>query len=40
MDSPESLEYIQEWIDAPATQIQDFIVPPGGFQSFNPILLV
>ena len=35
MDSPESLEYIQEWIDAPATQIQDFIVPPGGFKSFN-----
>ena len=35
MDSPESLKYIQEWIDAPATQIQDFIVPPGGFKSFN-----
>ena len=35
MDSPKSLEYIQEWVNAPATQIQDFKVPKGGFQSFN-----
>ena len=35
MDSPESLEYIQKWMNAPATQIEDFIVPKGGFKSFN-----
>lgn len=35
MSSPASLEYIQEWMDAPATQIEDFIVPEGGFKSFN-----
>ncbi len=35
MDSPESLKYIDEWMNAPATQIQDFIVPEGGFKSFN-----
>ncbi len=35
MDSPESLKYIDEWMNAPATQIEDFIVPEGGFKSFN-----
>ena len=35
MDSKESLKYIQEWIDFPATKIDDFIIPKGGFQSFN-----
>lgn len=35
MDSPESLAHIRAWIDDPATQIDDFIVPEGGFKSFN-----
>lgn len=35
MDSKESLKYIKEWIDFPATRIEDFIVPKEGFQSFN-----
>jgi phosphatidylserine decarboxylase len=35
MDSPESLKYIQAWIDDPSTQIEDFIVPKGGYKSFN-----
>ncbi len=35
MDSPESLTYIKEWMEAPETQIEDFIVPEGGFKSFN-----
>ncbi|MFG6101944.1 phosphatidylserine decarboxylase [Leptothoe sp. EHU-05/26/07-4] len=35
MDSPESKQYIKEWEAAPATQIQDFIIPKGGYQSFN-----
>jgi phosphatidylserine decarboxylase len=35
MDSKESLKYIQEWIQYPPTKIDDFIIPKGGFQSFN-----
>ncbi len=35
MDSPESLQYIKAWIDDPAVKIQNFIVPRGGFKSFN-----
>lgn len=35
MDSKESLKYIQQWIDFPATKIDDFIIPKDGFQSFN-----
>jgi phosphatidylserine decarboxylase len=35
MDSPESLQYIKAWLAAPDTQIEDFIVPEGGFTSFN-----
>ena len=35
MDSPESLQYIEEWIKSPATHIDAFLVPPGGFKSFN-----
>ncbi len=35
MDSPESLTYVDEWKNDPQTQIDDFIVPPGGFKSFN-----
>jgi len=35
MDSPESLKYIKAWIDDPSTKIEDFIVPAGGFKSFN-----
>ncbi len=35
MDSPVSLKYIDQWLKDPATQIEDFIVPEGGFKSFN-----
>lgn len=35
MDSPESLMYLQKWLDDPSTKIDDFIVPEGGFKSFN-----
>ena len=35
MDSTESLQYIQQWMKAPATHIADFITPEGGFKSFN-----
>lgn len=35
MDSKESLKYIEEWIKYPPTKINDFIIPEGGFQSFN-----
>jgi len=35
MDSPESLKYIQQWLEDPSTNIQDFIEPEGGFKSFN-----
>lgn len=35
MDSPASLKFIDAWMKAPATQIEDFIVPEGGYTSFN-----
>lgn len=35
MDSEASLEYIRAWMDDPSTQIDDFVVPAGGFTSFN-----
>ena len=35
MDSPESTLYIQEWLDYLGDKQKDFIVPPGGYQSFN-----
>lgn len=35
MDSPESLLYVNEWVNDPETKIEDFIVPKGGFKSFN-----
>lgn len=35
MDSQASKGHIQSWIDDPATHIEDFIVPRGGFKSFN-----
>ncbi|GAA0188921.1 hypothetical protein GCM10009122_48260 [Fulvivirga kasyanovii] len=35
MDSEESLKYIDSWIKDPSTHIDDFIVPQGGFKSFN-----
>lgn len=35
MDSPESLKYIKKWLRDSATNIDDFIVPDGGFKSFN-----
>lgn len=35
MDSPESLLFIKEWTHDPTTHIEDFIVPAGGFKSFN-----
>lgn len=35
MDSPESLKYISEWLTDPAGKIEDFVIPTGGFKSFN-----
>ena len=35
MDSPESTEYLKVWLDDPSTKIDQFIVPEGGFKSFN-----
>ncbi len=35
MDSPESKLGIKEWLNDPDTKIEDFIVPEGGYQSFN-----
>lgn len=35
MDSPESLKYIQQWEDSPVTDISQFVVPEGGYKSFN-----
>lgn len=35
MDSKDSTKYVDEWMKDPSTQIGDFIVPEGGFTSFN-----
>ncbi|KAI0561002.1 phosphatidylserine decarboxylase proenzyme [Gracilaria domingensis] len=35
MDSPESTKYIEDWIQNPGTNMQDFLTPPGGFKSYN-----
>lgn len=35
MDSTESLKYIKAWIHDPAGKIEDFVIPRGGFKSFN-----
>ena len=35
MDSPESTKYLSAWTDNPSSNMQDFIVPVGGFKSFN-----
>ena len=35
MDSEESLFGIQDWTKNPDTKIDDFVVPPRGFRSFN-----
>jgi len=35
MDSKKSLKYVEEWMEDPSTHIEDFIVPKGGFKSFN-----
>ncbi|MCP5107817.1 MAG: phosphatidylserine decarboxylase, partial [bacterium] len=35
MDSSESVKTIPEWLHAPGTHMEQFIVPPGGFKSFN-----
>lgn len=35
MDSEASLKHIEAWIDDPAIQIGDFIMPEGGYSSFN-----
>lgn len=35
MDSPESLKYISAWLTDPAGKIEDFVIPTGGFKSFN-----
>ena len=35
MDSPESTKYLEVWLNDPTTKIDQFIVPEGGFKSFN-----
>ncbi|MCP4252763.1 MAG: hypothetical protein GY775_05040 [Candidatus Scalindua sp.] len=35
MDSSHSAQYVQDWLDNTNVDIDDFVVPPGGFQSFN-----
>ncbi len=35
MDSPASLIGIQTWLNDPSIKLQDFIIPEGGFKSFN-----
>lgn len=35
MDSPESTKHVKEWMDDPSSQMSDFIIPKGGFKSFN-----
>lgn len=35
MDSPASLKFIDQWMQDPSSEINDFIVPEGGFKSFN-----
>ncbi len=37
MDTPsqEALDAINEWVKDPATHIDDYIMPPGGYQTFN-----
>jgi phosphatidylserine decarboxylase len=35
MDSPESLKYLPEWKQSLGPTIKDFIIPKGGFTSFN-----
>lgn len=35
MDSRESTAVVDEWIADPATEIDDYIVPKGGYKSFN-----
>jgi phosphatidylserine decarboxylase len=35
MDSTGSATYIEEWVSAPATKIDQFITPEGGFTNFN-----
>lgn len=35
MDSPASLAGIQAWLTDPSIKLQDFVVPEGGYKSFN-----
>ncbi|TYA52468.1 phosphatidylserine decarboxylase [Formosa maritima] len=35
MDSKESLMYMDSWLDDPSANMNDFIIPKGGFKSFN-----
>ncbi|MCK9566834.1 MAG: phosphatidylserine decarboxylase [Methanothrix sp.] len=35
LESPESNATIQQWIDDPAIHMEEYIVPPDGFKSFN-----
>ncbi|TFV97505.1 phosphatidylserine decarboxylase [Algoriphagus kandeliae] len=35
MDSPASLKFLDQWMKDPSSEINDFIIPEGGFQSFN-----
>jgi phosphatidylserine decarboxylase len=35
MDSPASLSIVKEWIEELGSQMDQFVIPPGGFKSFN-----
>lgn len=35
MDSPESLMHIEDWLKDPSANMNDFVIPKGGFKSFN-----
>lgn len=35
MDSPASAAALPAWLEDPAINLSDYLVPPGGFQSFN-----
>ena len=35
MESPESAKAVAPWLSDPATHKEDYLIPPGGFKSFN-----
>lgn len=35
MDSPESIYYLEEWLTFVGPSIKDYVVPPGGYKTFN-----